>query len=154
MSGYRYMRESAPDSANQLIFRLTEQSRHNNAGPKFGINLLGAGVRAVMSLTSLGESHTSQDLLHIPTPWHGCIVEVEGHAQLYMTKVHAAEAAIRSQRFRGSWDMSTANMGGLYRLQDIQSNDEPTSPLSTTESAPNSIYTENYKPRFRSKSSL
>jgi hypothetical protein len=142
MLGFPYMRKWAPNLASQRICRLTEQFRHNNTGPKFGINLLGTGVRTVRSLTSLGEPDTSQDLLHIPTPWHGCVVEVEGHAQLYMTKAHVVKAAIESQKFQGSWSTSTTNMGDLYRLQEFRANDEPTSPPGTPDSTPSSIYTE------------
>lgn len=29
---------------------------------------------------------TSRDLLHIPTPWHNCVVEVEGSPYLLVTK--------------------------------------------------------------------
>ncbi|KAI5361771.1 putative pyoverdine/dityrosine biosynthesis protein [Septoria linicola] len=60
---------------------------HDNAGPKFGINLMGPEVRATDSLPPNGRKQESCDLLHVPTPWHGCIVEVAGDDHLYLAKV-------------------------------------------------------------------
>lgn len=60
---------------------------HNNAGPKFGIQLFDpAIVRAVESLSPNGSPMTSRDLLHIPTPWHNCVVKMAGSEMLYVTK--------------------------------------------------------------------
>ncbi|KAK2019519.1 pyoverdine/dityrosine biosynthesis protein [Colletotrichum eremochloae] len=60
---------------------------HNNAGPKFGIQLFDpAVVRAVEGLSPDGMPMTSRDLLHIPTPWHNCVAEVEGSPYLLVTK--------------------------------------------------------------------
>ncbi|EME45898.1 hypothetical protein DOTSEDRAFT_51518 [Dothistroma septosporum NZE10] len=58
---------------------------HNNAGPKFG------------------DAAGSHDLLHVPTPWHGCIVELAGHKDLYMTKVEKVEEAIEEKKVIGAW---------------------------------------------------
>ncbi|KAK2048791.1 pyoverdine/dityrosine biosynthesis protein [Colletotrichum somersetense] len=68
---------------------------HNNAGPKFGIQLFDpAVVRAVEGLSPDGTPMTSRDLLHIPTPWHNCVVEVEGSPHLLVTKASVPREAM------------------------------------------------------------
>ncbi|KAK1504215.1 pyoverdine/dityrosine biosynthesis protein [Colletotrichum tamarilloi] len=68
---------------------------HNNAGPKFGIQLFDpAVVRAVEGLSPDGTPMTSRDLLHIPTPWHNCVVEVEGSPYLLVTKASVPRQAV------------------------------------------------------------
>ncbi|OHE97799.1 pyoverdine/dityrosine biosynthesis protein [Colletotrichum orchidophilum] len=68
---------------------------HNNAGPKFGIQLFDpAVVRAVEGLLPDGTPMTSRDLLHIPTPWHNCVVEVEGSPYLLVTKASVPRQAL------------------------------------------------------------
>ncbi|KAE8370671.1 Pyoverdine/dityrosine biosynthesis protein-domain-containing protein [Aspergillus caelatus] len=73
---------------------------HNNSGPKFGIRLFdSATVRTIRQLDSVGSDDgdddgngdeegtaTASHLLHIPTPWHNCIVEVAGDPKLYIVK--------------------------------------------------------------------
>jgi pyoverdine/dityrosine biosynthesis protein Dit1 len=98
--------------------QLTRTYRHDNAGPKFGIRLLGSDVCATNALSVDGEVAVGDDL-HIPTPWHGCIVQVEGDAQLYMTKAHVAKSALSSGGFSGSWLTSgkEASQPGYYWLR-------------------------------------
>ncbi|KAK2004519.1 pyoverdine/dityrosine biosynthesis protein [Colletotrichum falcatum] len=68
---------------------------HNNAGPKFGIQLFDpAVIRAVEGLSPDGTPMTSRDLLHIPTPWHNCVAEVEGSPYLLVTKASVAREAM------------------------------------------------------------
>ncbi|CCF34937.1 pyoverdine/dityrosine biosynthesis protein [Colletotrichum higginsianum] len=68
---------------------------HNNAGPKFGIQLFDpAVVRAVEGLSPDGTPMTSRDLLHIPTPWHNCLVEVQGSPYLLVTKASVPREAV------------------------------------------------------------
>ncbi|GJC82017.1 spore wall maturation protein DIT1 [Colletotrichum liriopes] len=68
---------------------------HNNAGPKFGIQLFDpAVVRAVEGLSPDGTPMTSRDLLHIPTPWHNCVAEVEGSPYLLVTKASVPREAM------------------------------------------------------------
>jgi hypothetical protein len=114
-----------------------KSNRHNNAGPKFGIDLFGGKVRVVKSLTSFGKPDSGQDLLHIPTPWHGCIVELHGHSQLYMTKARVVRAAIDSTEFEGSWTTNADTDGALYRLRDIPS--LRTTSLSVSSTSTNSF---------------
>ncbi|KAL1837214.1 hypothetical protein VTJ49DRAFT_4115 [Mycothermus thermophilus] len=70
---------------------------HNNAGPKFGIQLFDAGrVRAVMGLSPDGELMTSLDLLHIPTPWHNSVVQLADSDVVLVTKAKIARAALEA----------------------------------------------------------
>jgi pyoverdine/dityrosine biosynthesis protein Dit1 len=66
---------------------------HDNAGPKFGIRLFGPGVAEVRSV----------DLLHVPTPWHNCLVEVAGRPALVMTKARVVKEAMAAGDFSGRW---------------------------------------------------
>ncbi|KAI1771988.1 Pyoverdine/dityrosine biosynthesis protein-domain-containing protein [Hypoxylon cercidicola] len=84
------MRNQAYSNLVELLFpnhvRLSIHA-HNNAGPKFGIQLFDpATVRAVESLSPNGNPMTSRDLLHIPTPWHNCVVKMAGSEIWYVTK--------------------------------------------------------------------
>ncbi|KAL2158100.1 hypothetical protein VTH06DRAFT_4668 [Thermothelomyces fergusii] len=75
---------------------------HNNAGPKFGIQLFDpARVRAVRSLSADGELMTSLDLLHIPTPWHNSVVELGGSRVVLVTKAKLARAALAAGSMTG-----------------------------------------------------
>ncbi|KAE8138589.1 Pyoverdine/dityrosine biosynthesis protein-domain-containing protein [Aspergillus pseudotamarii] len=93
------LRNQAYSNLIELIFpdclRLSIHA-HNNAGPKFGIRLFDtATVRTIRQLDSVGSDDdngdeectaTASHLLHIPTPWHNCIVEVAGDPKLYIVK--------------------------------------------------------------------
>jgi hypothetical protein len=76
-------------------------------------------VRAVNELAIDAELTTSQDLLHVPTPWHSCIVEIAGHPTLYATKVEVVTAALRRGDFEGDWHLSDSGesaCGAHFRL--------------------------------------
>lgn len=91
---------------------------HDNAGPKFGIKLLGPNVRAVEELSFVGAEMRSVDLLHVPTPWHNCLVEVRGHSTLIMTKSKVVRAALSDGSFSGGWvDVGDEDQSGHFRLQ-------------------------------------
>ncbi|RYP03233.1 hypothetical protein DL764_005280 [Monosporascus ibericus] len=91
---------------------------HDNAGPKFGIRLFGHGVRALETLSFDAAEMTSFDLLHVPTPWHNCLVEVAGHHTLFMVKSKAVRDALSSGKFSGGWvDGSHQGVAGHFRLQ-------------------------------------
>ncbi|EAQ88647.1 hypothetical protein CHGG_05266 [Chaetomium globosum CBS 148.51] len=81
---------------------------HNNAGPKFGIQLFDPSqVRAVEALSADGELMASLDLLHIPTPWHNSVVQLAGSDVILVSKAKLARSAL-----------STGNMtGGLVGVQ-------------------------------------
>jgi hypothetical protein len=76
--------------------------RHNNAGPKFGIQLFDpAQARAVEALSADGELMTSLDLLHIPTPWHNSVVQLAGSDVILVTKAKLARAALATGNMTG-----------------------------------------------------
>ncbi|KAF9881176.1 pyoverdine dityrosine biosynthesis protein [Colletotrichum karsti] len=92
------MRNQAYSNLVELLFpnyvRLSIHA-HNNAGPKFGIQLFDpAVVRVVEGLSPDGVPMTSRDLLHIPTPWHNCVVEIEGSPYLLVTKANIPRKAM------------------------------------------------------------
>lgn len=70
--------------------------RHDNAGPKFGIKMLGKHVIPTDVIPPTGEALDWGDHLHIPTPWHNCMVEIDGRLGLYTTKASAVWPAVRS----------------------------------------------------------
>ncbi|KAG5929783.1 hypothetical protein E4U53_002367 [Claviceps sorghi] len=74
---------------------------HDNSGPKFGIQMLGRDVVPTDVLPPNGTESNSCDKLHVPTPWHNCIVEIRGDANLYITKASVAHAALSSGKYRG-----------------------------------------------------
>ncbi|KAI2620438.1 Pyoverdine/dityrosine biosynthesis protein-domain-containing protein [Hypoxylon sp. NC1633] len=99
------MRNQAYSNLVELLFpnhiRLSIHA-HNNAGPKFGIQLFDpATVRAVESLSPSGSLMTSRDLLHIPTPWHNSVVEIRGSKMLYVTKAKIAREAVAAGDMTG-----------------------------------------------------
>ncbi|KAI8962528.1 Pyoverdine/dityrosine biosynthesis protein-domain-containing protein [Daldinia sp. FL1419] len=99
------MRNQAYSNLVELLFpnhiRLSIHA-HNNAGPKFGIQMFDPkSVRAVESLSPHSKSMTSRDLLHIPTPWHNCVATVAGSEILYVTKAKVVRASIASGEMMG-----------------------------------------------------
>ncbi|KAJ4286183.1 cytochrome P450-dit2 [Collariella sp. IMI 366227] len=75
---------------------------HNNAGPKFGIQLFDASqVRAVEGLSPDGQLMTSLDLLHIPTPWHNSVVQLAGSNTILVTKAKLARSALAAGSMTG-----------------------------------------------------
>ncbi|OAQ64347.1 pyoverdine/dityrosine biosynthesis protein [Pochonia chlamydosporia 170] len=69
---------------------------HDNSGPKFGIQMLGKGVVPTDVFPPNATTVDFCDQLHVPTPWHNCIVQIEGHSELYITKASAIWPAIRA----------------------------------------------------------
>ncbi|KAI1859140.1 hypothetical protein JX265_010617 [Neoarthrinium moseri] len=95
---------------------------HNNAGPKFGIRMFGTNVRAVEKLAFDGAEMRSVDLLHVPTPWHNCLVEIAGCETLFMVKAKTVRDALSSGKFSGGWvDGSLDGVAGHFRLQSANS---------------------------------
>ncbi|KAI2469528.1 Pyoverdine/dityrosine biosynthesis protein-domain-containing protein [Annulohypoxylon bovei var. microspora] len=100
------MRNQAYSNLVELLFpnhiRLSIHA-HNNAGPKFGIQLFDpAVVRAVESLSPNSNLMTSRDLLHIPTPWHNSVVKVGSSKVIYVTKAKVVRDALISGEMTGS----------------------------------------------------
>jgi hypothetical protein len=91
--------------------------RHDNAGPKFGIQLFDpARVRAVAALSPDGELMASLDLLHIPTPWHNCVVELAGSDVILVTKAKLARAALSAGGMTGGL-VHTSGGSAYFSLQ-------------------------------------
>ncbi|KAI2626123.1 Pyoverdine/dityrosine biosynthesis protein-domain-containing protein [Hypomontagnella submonticulosa] len=100
------MRNQAYSNLVELVFpnhvRLSIHA-HNNAGPKFGIQLFDpAAVRAVESLSPDSHLMTSRDLLHIPTPWHNCVAKIVGSETLFVTKARVVRQALAAGELTGS----------------------------------------------------
>ncbi|KPI41908.1 Spore wall maturation protein DIT1 [Cyphellophora attinorum] len=75
---------------------------HNNAGPKFAVSLLTKhkfqpltsfdGLKLSTRYSLYDERHH----LHIPTPWHNCLVEVkDGHDTTYVCKAGLVKAELK-----------------------------------------------------------
>ncbi|KAI1138131.1 Pyoverdine/dityrosine biosynthesis protein-domain-containing protein [Hypoxylon sp. FL0543] len=153
------MRNQAYSNLVEMLFpnhiRLSIHA-HNNAGPKFGIQLFDpAMIRAVDSLSQTGISMAPNDLLHIPTPWHNSVVKFVGSGVLYVTKAKVVRDAItegdmtgilRSQD--GETDSSgavyfsvcTISLGGVQRrtgetVKEKETHSESQEPVSTLETA-------------------
>ncbi|KAG5979727.1 hypothetical protein E4U43_006845 [Claviceps pusilla] len=74
---------------------------HDNAGPKFGIQMLGKNVIPTDVLPPNGTDSNCCDKLHVPTPWHNCVVEIRGDHSLYITKSSVARCALLSGEYTG-----------------------------------------------------
>lgn len=67
---------------------------HLNDGPKFGVNLLGqSGCRTTVSLLE-DIPETSDDLLHIPTPWHNSVIKIVGKDGWFVVKAKIVKEGI------------------------------------------------------------
>ncbi|KAH8727896.1 Pyoverdine/dityrosine biosynthesis protein-domain-containing protein [Phaeosphaeriaceae sp. PMI808] len=100
-------------SRNQAYSNLTELllpnyvrlsiHAHNNAGPKFAVRLLPANkVRAIDSLETCLEPNPVYEF-QLPTPWHNCMIKVEGDDFLYLGRSQIARKAMESPEFSGAW---------------------------------------------------
>lgn len=100
-------------SRNQAYSNLTELllpnyvrlsiHAHNNAGPKFAIRLLPANkVRAIDCLETRLEPNPVYEF-QLPTPWHNCMIKVEGDEFMYLARAQIARKALESPDYEGSW---------------------------------------------------
>ncbi|PHH61479.1 hypothetical protein CDD81_326 [Ophiocordyceps australis] len=89
---------------------------HPNCGPKFGIQVFGPGVKPTNQLSLDGALMASNDLLHVPTPWHNCVVEIENHPTLYVTKSAIARSAVARAQFDGGWTGTSVEHGGCFQF--------------------------------------
>ncbi|PYH83391.1 hypothetical protein BO82DRAFT_373412 [Aspergillus uvarum CBS 121591] len=84
---------------------------HANSGPKFGICLFNrATTRLVSSVNELAGGgigsfgdDASPHLLHIPTPWHNCVLRIAGHQGFFVAKAKVVRKALASGQVRGHW---------------------------------------------------
>ncbi|KAL9625218.1 MAG: hypothetical protein Q9160_000620 [Pyrenula sp. 1 TL-2023] len=123
------LRNQAYSNLVNLIFpdhiRLSIHA-HNNAGPKFGVQLLDKKVaRAVDTLEA--DSQGSADLLHIPTPWHNSIAKVEDSPKVHVLKSAAVKEAVSERKFAGDWvegDLAHGK-GGFFALSKTEPKSQP-----------------------------
>lgn len=76
--------------------------------------MLGSGVRSTNVLSPDGGLVKFCDELHVPTPWHNCIVEIEGHSKLYITKSSIVLSALANESFTGGWTGARATGAHFY----------------------------------------
>ncbi|KAF2475880.1 uncharacterized protein BDR25DRAFT_331588 [Lindgomyces ingoldianus] len=76
---------------------------HSNRGPKFGIRLFPIHrVRAIDSVDNRHELVPAYEF-QLPTPWHNCIIKVDGDKMLYLGKAEIAREAIANGEYQGAW---------------------------------------------------
>lgn len=86
---------------------------HTNSGPKYGIKVISTDqCRIVKTLDNI-EEPTFEDLLHIPTPWHNCVVKVidSEKEQYYLTKSKVIQDALKNGTYRGEWKETCISSG-------------------------------------------
>ncbi|GAV49092.1 hypothetical protein ZYGR_0N04970 [Zygosaccharomyces rouxii] len=89
---------------------------HTNSGPKFGIKVISPEqCLSVKSLDNIVEPKF-EDLLHIPTPWHNCVVKVCNQNQFFLTKSRVVREALESGKYVGAWKEANLEKGegGYY----------------------------------------
>lgn len=90
---------------------------HINSGPKFGIKLVPSDV--CKSIKSMDEliAPNFEDYLHIPTPWHNCVIRYADQKKLFFGRSSIVAEAVMSKAYIGK--MVEDRYGGiLYELRD------------------------------------
>lgn len=80
---------------------------HTNSGPKFGVNLMDSEeCKVIRTLENFDEPSFDnfEDLLHIPTPWHNCVLKLEGSKHYFITVIDVINQAIKSGSHKGTWN--------------------------------------------------
>lgn len=118
-------RNDAYSNLVELIFphhmRLSIHA-HTNSGPKFGIKIISPKqCKTIKSLDS-EEEPIYEDFLHIPTPWHNCVVELKDTSRLFLVKSKVIKDAIDAGSYEGEWLKADINsgVGGHYLISKIQ----------------------------------
>ncbi|KAL9106116.1 MAG: hypothetical protein Q9227_008816 [Pyrenula ochraceoflavens] len=118
------LRNQAYSNLVEMIFpdhlRLSIHA-HNNAGPKFGIRLFDKNFACSSTGFTSNAIQSSQDLLHIPTPWHNCVAQVEGDTMAYIIKSQAVKDAFAAKSHSGNWISGnlSSGQGGYYSLTKL-----------------------------------
>jgi uncharacterized membrane protein YedE/YeeE len=73
----------------------------------------------------------SSDLLHIPTPWHNSIVEIDGSDVLFLTKAKMVREAIAKGLMEGGFVGAGEFGGGYFKLARLQAGQEGSAPIIT-----------------------
>lgn len=58
--------------------------------------MLGPDVKTTHVLPPDGKGVDSCDKLHVPTPWHNCVIDVDGYNHLFLVKASVARLAMES----------------------------------------------------------
>ncbi|SJM88692.1 probable Spore wall maturation protein DIT1 [Zygosaccharomyces bailii] len=91
---------------------------HTNSGPKFGIKVVSPEqCLSVKSLESV-EEPKFEDLLHIPTPWHNCVVKLCNQDRYFLIKAKAVRDAMEKGTYVGVWKETKLALGegGYYEI--------------------------------------
>jgi len=116
--------------------------RHNNAGPKFGIQLFDPTfVRATKSLSEDAALMTSLDMLHVPTPWHNCVVEISGSGILRVTKSKVARESLASGGLEGQFVEGQAGRGAYFIMYQRSEEEADVKDLETIPSQAKQVST-------------
>lgn len=77
---------------------------HKNCGPKFGIQLL--PLQQCNVIKDLDDYNTPAlaDFLHIPTPWHNTIAQIDGKKTFYVIKSGCIKHGISQGKVKGGWN--------------------------------------------------
>lgn len=117
-------RNDAYSNLVELIFphhmRLSIHA-HTNSGPKFGIKVISSEqCRIVKSLDDL-EEPKFEDLLHIPTPWHNCVVKIDDDRYV-LTKASVVKEALENGSYEGDWVETSTELGegGHYKINKFK----------------------------------
>ncbi|SCU85871.1 LAME_0D03312g1_1 [Lachancea meyersii CBS 8951] len=74
---------------------------HTNSGPKFGVKIISNHQCKIVKSLDAQEEPSFEDLLHIPTPWHNCVIKLQN--VYYLAKSKVAVDAIESGLYDGHW---------------------------------------------------
>ncbi|SMN19638.1 similar to Saccharomyces cerevisiae YDR403W DIT1 Sporulation-specific enzyme required for spore wall maturation [Maudiozyma saulgeensis] len=96
---------------------------HKNSGPKFGVKVISNQQCSIVKDLQNIEEPTFEDLLHIPTPWHNCVVKVtdstDSEKQNYfLTKSRVIKDALASGTYKGEWKETCfqSGNGGCFEI--------------------------------------
>lgn len=90
---------------------------HINSGPKYGIKIVPSEV--CKSIKSMDEliSPDFEDFLHIPTPWHNCVIRYADQKKLFFGRSSIVAQAVMSKAYMAK--MVEDKYGGImYELRD------------------------------------
>lgn len=117
-----------------FFFLSLSHHSHDNGGPKFGIKLLSHDNCKTVKSLELDDMGASEDLLHIPTPWHNCVVQIKDYNCYYVTKSQVISKALQEGGYVGGW-YKADRKGGHFNVarlaQENISNPVKATTLST-----------------------
>lgn len=95
---------------------------HTNSGPKYGIRVISYDQCKTVKSFESNEEPTFEDLLHIPTPWHNCVIQIENaekNDRYYLAKSRTVYEALKKGCYQGKWINSDIKngIGGYFLLR-------------------------------------